>query len=813
MIRLIVTPNPFEPHRRVTLEEAPALTIWGALRLAGLDDGQPVIVAIDGDWILRDDWDREIPDGARVDLRRLVAGGGGQGKATTMSVAMIVAGGVLLATGVGTAAGVGLLAGGSAGLASSFLIPKPAVPAPLAQDSASPTYSVSAGQQRRIGQPIEVVYGRHRVVPSLVSEAWATYESNQQVLHMVLCLGHGHFEFDPIADLSLADSPLASFAGADGIEIVGVGGTSTPGRLVSVQVVQPGESVTAFHDFVTSSSVVQGQDLPVSGSWVGPFPTNPAGSDCESIGIDLVAPRGLMDSGSAISVGFAIEARPIDDSGDAMAGWSPLVPSGGSTVAGDGTLTPVRRSFVFPRPSAYYQRWEIRVRRTTGGGSTTSRSDQLVWGGLRGFLVPVRRYPKVRPGETDPRFPVTMLAVRVVATERVTGDVVQRLSAVVTRKLPTWNGTTWSAPVATRNPAWAFADIARNSVYGGGLPDSRIDLAALLSLAATWSERDDHFDAVFDQAVTTWDALTKVARVARATPVLIGGLLTCVRDQRRATYAAAYTPASIVSGSLSIAYRYRQADDPDGVRLSYIDPDTWQPAHVWSSVTGTEPTRPAEVDLFGCTDRAQAQREADHLARLDAYQRKTVTWTTELDGFLPQIGDKIALSHDLPGWGQSGVVLAVATQGAGVRLTVSEPLTWSAGTHAAGLRRPDGTLEGPFVATQVGGVPDQVDLATTPGFTLRTGLDVSERTAFLFGPTTAWRNDLILTGIAPRGDSAVELTAVPYSSAIYDERLLWIMADGSADYDPATVGDHVGYIAADTELMPNDDAAYIIQNG
>ena len=96
------------------------------------------------------------------------------------------------------------------------------------------------------------------------------------------------------------------------------------------------------------------------------------------------------------------------------------------------------------------------------------------WDGLKAYIPDDNTWPNV-----------TLLALSLKATNQFSGAASRRISAVVQAKIPTWNGTTWSAPVATRSIAWAFADMLRNSVYGMGLPNSRLDLAGLLTLDAT----------------------------------------------------------------------------------------------------------------------------------------------------------------------------------------------------------------------------------------------------------------------------------------------------------------------------------------
>ncbi len=115
-----------------------------------------------------------------------------------------------------------------------------------------------------------------------------------------------------------------------------------------------------------------------------------------------------------------------------------------------------------------------------------------------------------------------------------------------------------------------------------------------------------------------------------------------------------------------------------------------------SAVDGTD--KSAAVELFGCTGGTQAMREGLYMAGANRYRRRIVTFRTELEGLIPTHGDLVAITHDLPRWGQGGEVTAVD----GRTLILSEPLEWESGdetaeppVHYLALRRRDGSLSGP----------------------------------------------------------------------------------------------------------------------
>lgn len=888
-VKLLACRNPFTPHDRELIDVEPGATIRDCLHSAGMADGMPAIISINGEWKLQAEWERPIPDGANVVALRVVAGG--KNASTWISVGMIVVGIVLLFTPL-AAGGVGLIAAGAVGLATSLLISTPKVPSSLQFESGSPTYSLDVTNRRRIGEPIPVLYGRHRLVPDLITNPYTEYDTNDQYLYIVLCLGNGEFNIEEVRIAESVVTRLTNFTS----QTVAPGGTLTlfpdnvsASSLVQGQLLRPTNDVTrlgnskvlysgatqrvsiignatafsgvgvgdtivsagtasnnwtnitsnvgpggSYLEFdsgvVTESPLAAGLSMtlpaynlfvPVgnvsftastktiidptykrfirwkpgdsvaisntasnnltatlvtvsadgstatvaeslanesaanpsfvlaSVGYIGPFPVNAANTICQYIGIDIVLPKGLTNNDADYSVIVENQARPIDSNGNALAGWTTL----GTETITRNSLSPVRVSYKYTRPDPLQNRWESRVRRTTASAFNANTPDDTTWAGMRSYQPSVGTYANV-----------TLYALRVKATEQIPQDVARQINIIATRKLPIWNGTTWSAATVTRSPAWALADILRNTSYGASLPDSRIDLAKMLELDATWASRGDYFDGVYDQTITVWEALQRTSRAGRASPIIAGGLVTFVRDQARTTRTALYTPQHIKKSSLSIEYSFRQQDEPDGIDLSWIDPSTWRQAHIDMSVSGAAPVRPASIDLFGVTDVAQATREATYLARVNTYQRKIIRFATEMDGHIPLYGDLIGISHDLPSWGQSGQLLAIS----GTTYTTTEPLTWTAGSaHYVGLRKPGGSLSGPWAVSEVVGNPYAFTLVGALDFTPRTDLSNGDRTAYLFGPGTTWVQDVVVTKIMPRSETEVELTCQPYDARIY----------------------------------------------
>ncbi len=758
---VVMLRNPFRPERdREVIVVAEPLSIREWLGEQGIDEFEcPTICLRNGSPLLRGRWDETLigEDDVVVFVPLPQDGGGGGGKnplRTILMLAVMVAapylGGLIAgAIGVTSTIGISLITAGVA-LVGTTLVnvllppPKPAAPSfGKGVPSPSPTYSLTAqGNQARLTQPIPVVYGRHRVYPDLAATPWAEYDGNEQYLHQLHCIGQGEHDLEHIR---IEDTPIASF------------------EEIETETVAPGGAVTLFETDVITAPEIAGQELIGANDreagddgWIGPFTANPAGTRATEIGIDVVMPRGLYyanDDGSfsARTVDWAVEARAVDDEGAATGGW--IAVASESVTAAENT--PQRRSYRYALDAG---RYEVRVRRTNDKSGDARAGHEIRWGGLKAFL------------EDTPEFgDVTLLAVRMRATDNLSQRSARMINCIVTRKLPVWDPAAgWSEPRATRSLASAFADAAR-ARYGAGLDDARIDLAALHALDAVWRARGDRFDAVFDQGLTVWEALTRIARCGRALPFLQGGILRIARDAPRTLSVALFGPRNIVRGSFRVQYVMPGEDTADAVTVTYFSERTWAPDDVVAALpdSATEAAdKPATVDLFGCTGAEQAMREGLYMAAANRYRRRIVTFRTELEGLIPTYGDLIAITHDPPRWGQGGEVVAVD----GRTLILSEPIEWSSDTaeppvHYIALRRRDGSLGGPW-PVEPGADERTVLLSEDPDPVPYTGAD-EERTHFAFGPGEAWGLRGRVMAVRPRGEQ-VEITAVGEDARVHE---------------------------------------------
>ena len=759
---VVLLRNPFQPSQREVMVAHPNQNIRQWLGNQGIAEfDQPTVCIKNGAPVLRADWAVTPIDGVVLFITLPQGGGGGGGgknplRTVLMIAVMVVAtvyGGPLgaslgfsgnLATAVGSAI---IMTAGSALVSALVPLPTPNMPSfagsggSLAQPS--PTYSLQGqGNYARLAQPIPVVYGRHLVYPDLAATPYGEYQGNEQFLHQLHCIGLGEYDIEQIR---IEDTPMSSF------------------EEVTYQIVPPGSPVTLFNPDVVTAPEVAGQEL-LAGTWTGGFAINPADSEVTHIGIDILLPRGLYyanDAGGldSRSASWKVEARAIDAEGDPLNDWFTL----GSESLTAATTTPQRRTYRYPVAAG---RYEVRATRLDGKDTNSRAGHEVRWGEARGYLAGGVTFPDN----------VTLLAIRMRATDNLSQRSSRLINCIVTRKLPVWSADSgWSMPVPTRSIAWAFADILRAS-YGAKLPNARIDLTALAQLDQVWAGRGDRFDGVFDQQVTVWEALTRVARCGRAVPFLQGGIVRLVRDEARSLPVALFSPRNIVKNSLKIQYVMPGEETADAVTVEFFSSRTWKPDEVTVSLPGSSSTNPAKLRLFGCTTEAHAVREGLYLAAANRYRRRIITLRTELEGLIPTYGDLIAIAHDMPSWGAGGEI--VAWDADTKTATLSEPAAFVAEQpHVMALRRRDGGVSGPYAVTP-GSDAQQVVFVDLPDIAIETGLS-AERTHFAFGVAEQWSLLARVIAVRPRGEQ-VEITCVAEHPAVHS-------ADGSVDSSTAPI--------------------------
>ena len=726
--------NPFQPNKgRISCALNENMSICDVVKAKNVDLSRPTICIVNGIAILRKDWNKILNPFSIISFITLPEGGGGGGSnplQTVLMVALVVA---TIYTGGAVGAAYGSFWGGVAAagvsitggiLINTFVpTPKPSLNGMTSSGySQSPTYSLQAqGNEARLGNPIPVIYGRHLIYPDFASKPYYKYIDNNQYVFQLHCIGQGEYEIEQIR---IDDTPISSF------------------EEISCQIISPGEKNTLFEEDVVTSSEAAGQEL-LKDKITGPFVLNPTESQINKIEIDVACQRGCYyanDNGSLgeKSINWQVEARLIDEQDNPLGDWYIL----GSETIKASTHNGIFKTYSYDVPVG---RYEVRATRLDVKDTSSRSGHEIRWSGCKGYILSQKDYGNV-----------TLLAISMKATDNLSQRSSRMVNCIVTRKLNVWdpiNG--WSkTPQVNRSIAWVLADILKNSSYGANLSDKYIDLQKLYELDETWSKRNDTFNGVFDSKLTVYEALSRVAKVGRSVVFIQGGVVRFVRDEPKIIPVALFGPRNIVKNSLSIQYIMPSEDTADSVCVQYFSDVTWKPSEVTGTIDNASSDKMATVELFGCTNKDQALREATYMALANRYRRRIVNFKTELEGLIPCLGDLISITHDMAKWGSGGEIIKKD----GLTLTLSEPIDFRINEkNYLALRKKDGSLSGPYIVKQ-GYTTTTVILTQEPDIEIITGTNC-ERTHFAFGTENKWSVLARVTAVHPRS-AEVEITAV-----------------------------------------------------
>jgi len=750
---------------------------------------QPLVILWNGNYVLPEDEDYIPRNGDHLVYMHLPLGGGNVSQ-EILGVILIVVGIVIDVYTGGTGGNYFIAAG--LGLLVSGLVPVPKSPNNQLQNSqsASPTYNVSiAGNQARIGQSIPVVYGRHILLPDFAAQPYVEYDSNgDQYYFAIMCLGQMRPSTFTIESIQIADTDLSHFVDVQ----YKVGNQFIP---PDFPLAGPFAAPYGLANPAVVSNTAVANNTMVYGTLIGPFSVCGPGLQAQYIGVDIACPKGLYhanDSGGLdpVTVHWIVEYRLIDDNNLPVGIWG-LLDSQSLTAA---NATPIRRSFKYLVTPG---RYEVRVSRLEAENTDSRYGMQLSWIGLRAYLT------IAAPMELTAQY----LHLKIKADSQLSGLSQRQVSVIIQRWLPTWNPSTgWSAPVYTRSPIWAAVDVMRNSDYGGTVSDDRIDLPTFYQLSQIAAARQDYCDVVFDTRTVLWSALQIVLATCRAHPLMRGSVFTAVRDGLQNLPVALFNMRNIKAGSFKISFNMVNEDTTDGIETAFFNSQTWSTAYIRKPLPGyTESVNPTSVTLVGISNEVQAERETLYMIADASYRRTSITFETELEGYLPAFGDLISVAHDVPSWGQSGEF----ERWDGVIAQTTEDLQFGAGSNYVTFIDQYGDPQGPY--------------QVTPGPTERTmrfidyvaidkiyiGTD-RERTRYAFGAGSTYSTVCKITGIVPSDANVVSIKATLEDNRVHsaDNALLPGTSSGGTGGTGGGTIPGAGRVAIYTvDGLPNYDAA------
>ena len=691
---------------------------WGAPLAEVLRDlgvglgGGPVEARLDGLPVPRDQWARRVVlPGQIVEARAVVQGGGDSDPFEIVFTIAAITLSLYLGP-AGLSLGAAALTAGATvigGLVVNALFP---VESPDAGTPGRPVYSLHGGANRaRPYEPAMLALGTHRVFPDLAAQEYTQFIGDDQFLFQLFDFGIGDLD---ISEIKIGETLLSALQDVTQEK-------KLPGQAVTLLA---GDVHTSLGGTLELPAAARARYEAGSGAdpGYGEWTSRTSEEKARKLEFDFVGLFfGRTKNGDGELRNVVIQIERKENGTDPN--W--LNPIQTTETLSNKVTDPVRKTVTVDLTD-HTKKWDVRMRRKaalhSNGRIDKRTTDQgVTWSALRTF--------QANTADATGR---TRLALKIKASGQLQGRI-ERLSALVKQKAPTWNGTAWSsANQITSNPAdifrWFVKGVRADGrlVAGLGLPDTRIDETSIRAWR-TWCNTEElKCDAVLTGSQSVADVLNMICRCGRASASWASGKLGVVFDQANLAPTAMITPGNIIAGTMEVNYADGRLADEIVVR--YIDPDfDWQPAELRRLKAGvTAPSRTATVTLQGIASRAQAKEETNLIAARQKYHRRRITWEMGPEGLTIGRGDVVQVTSDLLSGGTTGRLRPGGTAASPV---LNQEVNIKRGVNYMVFRLLDGTLHTstvtkpgggvgatsrPVLQTPLPGLPDNGGLAAAP---------------------------------------------------------------------------------------------------
>lgn len=417
--------------------------------------------------------------------------------------------------------------------------------------------------------------------------------------------------------------------------------------------------------------------------------------------------------------------------------------------------------------------YEVAIRRTTADSTDDRTIDSCVWTILRTFQM---GHP------TDFRQPLAMTALRIKATEQLSGAI-SNLNATVTSYANVWDGSNWDTILPTNNPAALMRLVLMGPANERRRTAAQVDQDSLAEFYDFCDENGYAFNMVRDFVASVWSTCADIAAAGRASVTLPNGKWGVVMDVADRPIRQHLTPRNSwgfeSTKQLSIrphAWRVRfvneDQDYKQDERIVYDDGYTVNNATQFEGIEFPGVTDPDLIWKFG----------RFHLAQL-RLRPEEYSLTCGMEHLACQRGDVILVGHDITMWGLGwGRVKELTLDGANITgIVVDEEFVMEAGkTYNVRFRLDEGTSYVREVTTVVGA-------NTTLVFSEPTTTNIQVGDLALFGETGTETQRLLVKGMS-RGDNySANLVLVDESPDIYTA-------------DTGTIPEHVTNISNPTNI-------------
>ena len=486
---------------------------------------------------------------------------------------------------------------------------------PSLKDREKPDHDPSirgAKNQARPHGRIPVLFGRHRVYPDIAANPYTEITGSQQFYIQLFCGGYKDYIIDT-GSFKLGDTPLVDFSGTKDIQQI----LSSADPVIKLEIMQNGEASKLYPYCVheeTLNAPLQKEIEDAGGGKISGEIIKTTPDKTDKINIDIFFHNGLgryNSDGDVVSA--EVEVRAFYKRADTDEVYQPLGFFNGNTNVMSGRELKTKRYQITKqglKPGVY----SIKIERVTPDSSDSKVVDQVYLGSIRSFKTVDDDGNPVRPIRVERQRELTIIAMRVMATARLTG-VLDSFNYVATSKLPVHspNGSGhlyWLDSAQTRSPASMLLYALRGRASQQMVDHNDIDWRSIETFYAWCEEHGYTCNAYLSESVTIAELLRMIGNTSRADILRIDSKISVVQDIERSSPVQLFTPKNTISYSITMF----NADIPDAISLRYIDENAGFAQNelpVYNtpdSSRADEPDTIQKVDLWGVTDDIQASR-------------------------------------------------------------------------------------------------------------------------------------------------------------------------------------------------------------
>jgi hypothetical protein len=500
-------------------------------------------------------------------------------------------------------------------------------------------------------------------------------------------------------------------------------------------------------------------------TWVGPYILEDP--DLIEIYCNFVAQNGLYkDSGTtqtAAVVDIEFEATPVDANDDPIGDpetWT-------FTLTGSNTLKETVAATLKAHPASFYGRCSVRARRTTPADTafTGTVVDEVRWRDV---------YSVSFVDATDFGNVTTVMSVTF-ATASALAVKDRKLNMIVQRKLPSWDGSEWSAELTgTDDAATILGAICRDQYIGNRSADE-IDVQNFFDTAdevETYfgTPRCRRFMYTFDKDNLSFEEMvSSVAKAMFCVAYRQGRLIRLSFEKETDNSTLLFNHRNKLPGTERRTITFGANQDNDGLQYTYVDPTDDSVNTIFLPLEYAA-RNPKKIESIGIRSHLHAYFHAWRAWNRIRYQNTVAEFEATQEADLLVINDRILVSDNTRPVMQEGDVLEVD----GTTLTLSQNVDLTGDPpYSIFLQLYDGTVES--IAITAGSEQNEVILGSAPSLSLVTGSEMTARTTYIIvGANESAQRAFLVAEKSPSGKMTSKVRGVNYDARYYGNDLDFI---------------------------------------